>query len=251
MKRLHLDIETCPNVGFFWSAGYKVDISYNQILEERRIITAALGWEHKSKIWDFTWDKNRDDERLIKDITGEMNEADEVVAHYGNGFDLPWIRTRAMFKGVVVPLWKSVDTCAWAGNYFYLNSKKLDYLACELGIGKKIRTDYDLWKDATMGGDKESKEAVNKMIRYNRHDVYLLKPVHDILSLYCPLHTHAGVLEGGERWSCQRCGSEHVGVSHRLVSRVGVLSFQMHCKDCGKYYNISHATHTAYEQREK
>lgn len=248
MKRLFLDIETCPNVGFFWSAGYKVDISPAQILEERRIITVAFNWEGKNKIYVDSWDKNRDDAKLVGDITEVMNEADEVVAHYGDGFDIPWVRARAMFHGIVTPLWKSVDTKAWSSRYFYLNSNKLDYLAHYLGIGTKIRTDYDLWKDATKGSDKKSKAAVNKMERYNKHDAYLLKPVHNTLSLYCPLHTHVGVLEGGERWSCQRCASEHVGHTHVLVSRVGAVTHQMHCKDCGKYYNVSQSTYKKFDK---
>jgi hypothetical protein len=253
MKRLFLDIETCPNVGFFWSAGYKVNISYEQILEERRIITAAFNWEGKNKIHDLAWDKNREDEQLVKDLTGEMNEADEIVAHYGDGFDIPWVRGRALKHGIVVPNWKSVDTKAWSSNYFFLNSNKLDYLAHYLGIGTKIRTEYDLWKDATKGNDRHSKAAVEKMRRYNKHDAHLLKPVHSKLSLYCPLHTHAGVQDGGERWSCQRCGSEHVGHIRVMVGRTGTTKHQMHCldKDCGKYYMIPNIAYKAYLGRNK
>jgi uncharacterized protein YprB with RNaseH-like and TPR domain len=226
-------------------------LSYEQIIEERRIITAAFNWEGKNKIYDFSWDKNREDAKLVEDLTGEMNEADEIVAHYGDGFDVPWVRTRAMKHSIVVPNWKSVDTKAWASRYFFLNSNKLDYLAKFLGIGTKIRTEYDLWKQATGGTDKQSKAAVRRMCAYNRHDTALLKPVHTILSKYCPLHTHAGVQDGGERWSCQRCGSEHVGHIRMMVGRTGVTKHQMRCLDsgCGKYYMIPNVAFKAYEER--
>ncbi len=251
MKRLDLDIETSPNVGFFWSAGYKVNISHEQILEERKIITASFGWHGKKKIYDLKWDKDRNDEKMTYDLVEVMNDADEIVAHYGDGFDIPWVRTRAMFHGIVVPNWKTVDTKAWSSKYFFLNSNKLDYLAQYLGIGCKIRTEYDLWKIATKGSDRASKEAVSRMVRYNRHDVDLLRPVYERLSLYCPIHTHQGVFEGKERWSCPKCASEHVGVENRVVSKSGMLSFNMQCRDCLKYYKISNTAHNQFTKRKK
>ena len=251
MKRLFLDLETCPNIGYFWSAGYRVNISYQQIRDERRIITAAYKWAGK-KIKTLTWDRNRQDQTLVEKLVPIMNEADEIVAHYGNGFDIPWVRTRALFHGIVCPIWKSVDTHAWAAKYFYLNSNKLDYIAKFLGIGTKIRTDYDLWVDATGGSDRVSKIAVEKMRVYNMHDTELLEPVFDKLSLYCPPHTHAGVLAGNEKWTCPRCGGSDVKIGgHRMVSRAGTVKQQMYCKSCPHYYQINAATLKLYKQRKE
>ena len=248
MKRLYLDIETCPNIGYFWSAGYKVDITYKQIKEERRIITAAFNWEGKRKIHDLTWDKERQDNKLVEDLVNVMDEADEVVAHYGDGFDLPWVRTRAMYHNIVTPVWKSVDTCAWARRFFILNSNKLDYLAQFLGVGTKIRTEYDLWVHATGGSDKVSKDAVEKMRRYNRWDTHLLNPVYDRLSLYCPLASHAGVLEGKERYSCPRCGSEdNIRYVKPTVSRAGTIKHELYCKVCPKYFVVSNTAFQVFE----
>jgi hypothetical protein len=249
LKRMYLDLETCPNLAYVWSAGFKITVTHESIYEERRIITAAYNFEGEKKIKVLDWGKDRDDEKLVKELVPAMNEADEIVAHYGDFFDLPWVRTRSLFHGVICPNWKSVDTKAWSSRYFYLNSNKLDYLARFLGIGTKIRTDYDLWKDATHGSDKVAKIALDKMRRYDAHDVELLNPVHERLSLYCPNHTHVGVVEGRERWSCVRCASEHVGESHKLVSKAGIVSHQMHCLDCGKYYNIAHAVWKKFDRR--
>ena len=146
MKRLFVDLETCPNVGYFWGAGYKINISHEQITEERRIIVASFRWEGQTKGYTEDWGKERMDDKLLVNLIDAMNEADECVGHYGDGFDFPWVRTRALYHGIVVPDWKTVDTKAWSARKFYLNSNKLDYLAKFLGIGTKIRTDYDLWK---------------------------------------------------------------------------------------------------------
>lgn len=249
MKRLFLDIETCPNIGYFWSAGYKVDISYQQILVERRIITAAYMWEHEDKVHTFIWDKDRGDEKLVRELVEVMNEADEIVAHYGDGFDIPWVKARALRHGIVVPKWKTIDTKAWASRHFYFNSNKLDYLAAFLGIGTKIRTDYDLWKDATGGSDKQSKAAVEKMRVYNEHDVVLLKDVYTELSKYCPLHTHVGVLNENPKWSCPRCGTDKVRHVRAQVSQAGTVTHQMHCRACPRYYMVSQTAYSAFLER--
>ncbi len=251
MRRLYLDLETSPNVGFFWSAGYRVDISHEQIIHERRIITAAWKWEDNKKVYSLDWGKDRDDENLVKELIPVMNDADEIVAHYGSGFDVPWVRTRAMYHGVIAPIWKVVDTKSWSSGYFLLNSNKLDYLAKYLDIGTKIRTEYDLWKDATMGNAKTAKAALDKMVRYNKHDVELLEPVYEKLSLYCPLHTHAGVLAGGEKWSCQKCASERVTHGRAMVSRAGTLTHHMQCLDCKKFFIISNTTYQKWLNRNK
>ena len=38
IKRLFFDIETSPNIGYFWRAGYKLNIGADNIIEERKII---------------------------------------------------------------------------------------------------------------------------------------------------------------------------------------------------------------------
>ena len=38
MKRLFVDIETSPNIGLFWRAGYKQTITPDSIIEERKVI---------------------------------------------------------------------------------------------------------------------------------------------------------------------------------------------------------------------
>lgn len=151
MKRLFLDIETCPCIGSFWRPGYNISLSHENIEVQARIITAAYRWQGDKKVQALIWDEvdsktkepfgafQQSDERLVKTLVPIMNKADEIVAHYGDGFDVPWIRTRAMFHGIVGGIWKTVDTKAWASKNFVLPSNKLDAIAKYLGIGTKIR----------------------------------------------------------------------------------------------------------------
>jgi hypothetical protein len=244
IKRLFLDIETCPNVCFVWRTGYKISVDAKSILFPARIITAAWKWQGGKKTEAIEWTPGKQfqesDEQLINAIVPVMAQADEIVAHYGDGFDIPWIRGRALKHGVICPILKTVDTKAWSSKLFYLPSNKLDFLAEYLGIGKKIRTDYELWKDVAF---RQDIVALKKMVMYNIHDVELLEPVYHKLSDYGPVKTHVGVLEGGEKWSCARCGSEKVRRMRPQVSAKGSIQHQMQCQSCGKYYMISNKAH--------
>lgn len=255
MKRLFLDIETCPCIGSFWRPGYNISLSHENIEVQARIITAAYRWQGDKKVQALIWDEvdsktkepfgafQQSDERLVKTLVPIMNKADEIVAHYGDGFDVPWIRTRAMFHGIVGGIWKTVDTKAWASKNFVLPSNKLDAIAKYLGIGTKIRTDYDLWRDITFRDDTK---ALDKMVRYNKHDVELLEEVFTYLSRYCEPHTHLGVLEGKPKWTCSRCGSRLVGRANTRVSKTGIIKHEMGCNECGGYYMINNAAYNLF-----
>jgi hypothetical protein len=251
MNRMFLDIETCPNVGLFWRTGHKVSIDHKSIIFPARIITAAWKWEGDKESHSLVWTPSQkqfheSDEKLIQNLLPEMAKADEIVAHYGDGFDIPWIRGRALKHGLTCPIYKTVDTKAWSSRLFYLPSNKLDFLADYLKIGTKIRTDYDLWVDITVHRDKK---ALDKMVKYNIHDVELLEPVYQRLSDFGPVKTHSGVLNGDPKWTCARCGSKSVGRTHQHVSAAGTIKHQMRCKDCGKYYMISNKAYNDFLER--
>jgi uncharacterized protein YprB with RNaseH-like and TPR domain len=220
------------------------------VLFPARIITAAFKWQDSVEVHALHWEAGKEqfqesDEKLIRELIPEMSKADEIVAHYGDKFDIPWIRGRALKHGIVMPILKTVDTCAWSRKLFRLSSNKLDFIGEYLGLGGKIRTSYDLWKDVTFHGDKD---ALEKMITYNQRDVELLEKVYHRLSLYGADKSHAGVMEGKDKWTCVRCGSESVRHVRRMVSAAGTIKHQMRCKskDCGKYYMINSNSHTEW-----
>src|SRR5260221_487937 len=106
IKRLFIDIETSPCIGSFWRPGYNINLSHKNIEVQARIITAAYKWGHEKKVHTLRWSNlkkgkpfSQSDQSIVEAIVPIMNNADEIVAHYGDGFDVPWIRTRAMYHG--------------------------------------------------------------------------------------------------------------------------------------------------------
>jgi DNA polymerase elongation subunit (family B)/ribosomal protein S27E len=241
IKRLFFDIETSPNIGFFWSPGYKISLSYDNIIKERAIICICYKWAGEDEIHSLTWDGNQSDKKLLEKFIKVANTADEIVGHNGDKFDLPWVRTRCLFHKIpMFPNYTTVDTLKHARSKFRFNSNRLDYIAKFLGIGSKISTSYDLWKQIVLNKDKK---ALEDMVTYCKKDVALLEEIYNTLSPYIPAKTHHGVILGQGKHSCPECGSTNMVFSKKRMSALGVPRIQLQCKDCGKYHTVSNKTY--------
>jgi uncharacterized protein YprB with RNaseH-like and TPR domain len=237
IKRLFFDIETSPNIGLFWTAGFKLNITPDSIIKERAIICICYKWAGDDKVYSLQWDKDQNDKTLLEKFITVANEADELVGHNGDRFDLPWIRTRCLYHRIpVFPNYSTLDTLKSARSKFKFNSNKLDYIAKFLGIGAKTHTGYDLWKKVVLDKDKESLEY---MIEYCKNDVILLEDVYNEMATYIPAKTHHGVAAGGEKHSCPECGSNNMRFSQRRYSALGTPRIQLQCNDCHKYHTVS------------
>ena len=241
IKRLFFDIETSPNIGLFWTAGYKLNITPDNIIKERAIICICYKWAGEEKTYSLNWDNNQDDKTMLEKFIKVANEADELIGHNGDRFDLPWIRTRCLYHRIpVFPNYTTLDTLKNARSKFKFNSNKLDYIAKFLGIGAKIHTGYDLWKNIVVNNDKK---ALKEMVEYCKNDVVLLENVYNEMSTYIPSKTHHGILAGGDKTSCPECGSEDMKFSKKRISASGIPRIQLQCQDCGKYHTISQTTY--------
>ncbi len=238
------DIETSLNVVLAFRAGYDLNIQHDAIVDERKVITIAYKWGGEKKIHVLRWDKNQNDFSMLKEFMEVANEADEMVAHYGDRFDMPWFKTRCLIHGLgPLPYYKTVDTKAWASKHFYFNSNKLDYIGTVLGLGQKIKTDFQLWKDIQL---KNCPKALDKMCSYNARDVELLEGVYDRLSSWVKPKSHAGVMAGLDKWTCPRTGSKNVIKSKTRVTAAGTITHQMKSLEDNSYFTINEPTYKAY-----
>ena len=233
-KRLYFDIETSPNIGMFWSAGYKQNIDYSNIIKERAIICICYKWEDDRQVHGLTWDENQDDKAMLEKFIEIANQADELVGHNGDKFDLAWIRTRCLYHQIqMFPKYVTIDTLKVARSKFRFNSNRLDYIAKYLGIGHKIKTDFNLWKNIVLHKDQK---ALNYMVKYCKMDVSLLEQVHKKLSTHIDRKSHYGVIFGQDRGSCPECGSDNLIISKKRTTAAGVKKIQYKCKTCNHYH---------------
>lgn len=234
MKRLFYDIETSPNIGLFWQPGYKLSISYENIIKERAIICICYKWQGK-RVQSLTWDKNQCDKKMIAQFAKIMMEADELVAHNGDQFDVKWIRGRALFHGISLPPdLITIDTCKLARQHFNLNSNRLDYIAKYLGVGEKIHTEFQMWKDILLERDSR---ALAKMVRYCNRDVAVLERVYKKMKPY----VKSRLAYTDDRTACPECGGNMVVNQQRTLAS-GARKTALRCVVCGKYHTIATST---------
>lgn len=247
LRRLFWDIETSPNVVLSWRTGYKINIDHDNILHERAIICIGYKWEGESKVHALTWDDDQSDREMLATFLEVAAEADELVAHNGDRFDLPWVKARCAHHGLpTFPTYKTVDTLQWAKRRFLFNSNRLDYLGAFLGLGRKHSTEFGLWKAIVLQRDAK---ALRRMVAYCKRDVQLLEDVYAKLAPHVPHKTHAGVLAGRDKWTCPHCATTDVFVARGVrVSAAGAKSYQMKCRKCHRSYTASETAHTAYRE---
>lgn len=239
-KRLYIDLEVSPNIGLFWKTGYKLNISPDDIIQERAIICICYKWEGDTQINSMKWDKG-DDRELVEKFSKILLQATEIIAHNGDKFDIKWFRTRCLYHGIECPPdLKTVDTLKIAKSNMLFNSNKLDYIGSFLGLGNKLKTSYSLWKDILLNNNKK---AMDEMIEYCKRDVQLLEEVHRKLINYSKHKTHYAVLNGGSKIDCPECASTNTQSRGYWISAVGVKKNKCQCMDCGKWFSVATSTY--------
>ena len=140
MKRLFFDIETSPCIGWFWRPSYRTRLSYNNVIEDAKIICVSYKWQDKNKVHTLDWGTKKDDKKLIHEFVKIMNKANEIIGHNGDRFDIPWIRTRALYHGIHnVPRWQTLDTLKSVRSNLKLPSNRLDAIGRYFDLGEKIK----------------------------------------------------------------------------------------------------------------
>lgn len=241
IKRLFFDIETSyylvPTFQF-----WKVNINPDNILREKKIICIAYKWQYEDKVHVLKWDENQDDTKLIKDFIQVIKDADELIAHNGDKFDIKELRTRAILTGnLMFPIYRTLDTLKKSRQYFRFPSNKLDYLGKVLNVGRKLDHEgMKLWIDIC---EHKNKASLKKMVEYCVQDVAVLEDVYFAMSPYIYHNTNMAVLKGGEKWHCPECASQNVQLSHTDATAMGYIKRHMKCNSCRKFYKISNRTY--------
>lgn len=234
-KILYYDIETAPNLSFVWG-----HYEQNVIDHEREwyMLCVSYRWEHEKKshvtsLVDFPAEYKKDPENdfhVVKKLWELFDEADIVIAHNGDKFDMRKANARFVAHGLgpASPV-KSVDTLKVARRYFMFNSNKLDHLGSHLGVGRKVATGgFETWAGCMRGDMKYWK----LMIKYAKQDVDLLREVYYKLRPWMKNHPNLNVYDGGQ--NCPTCGSSSLHKRGQRYTQVATYQ-QWQCNDCKSY----------------
>lgn len=242
IKRLFFDIET----GYYilkirtWQLkNFNKYFNYEDIEREKEIICISYKWQYEDKV--HTLDFRNGEKQMLKEFIKILGDADEIIAHNGDRFDLPFLRARCLYHGVLMfPTYRTLDTLKKTRSSFLFASNKLDYLLKYTEVGEKVEHEgFDMWKKIIEGDKKESEEALEKMIEYCEGDVIGLADFYAVISPFITHNNNFAVLVGGDKWDCPECGSGNVELHHTYTTAMGVIRRQMKCNDCKKQYKIS------------
>lgn len=246
-KRLFFDIETSFNVGIFWKSGYKMNIGPENIIHERAIICVCWKWEGEDEIHYLHWDEEQSDKTLLEKFIKVINEADELIAHNGDRYDIKWLRTRCLYHGIpMFPKYETIDTLKSAKSLFLFNSNKLDYIAQFLNGEKKLDHEgLGLWKSVVLEKDAD---ALQRMIDYCKQDVLILENVFKRLNEYINPKVNYAVLRGGEKFQCPECGSVTWVMNKTYTTSMGTIKHHVRCanRKCTKPFTFSNKTYMDY-----
>lgn len=231
-KILMFDIETTPMEVFVWGLFGNKYISHNNIIKDWNILSWSAKWICDSTIMSDiqTPDEaiNRDDNRILQGLWQLIDNADIVIAHNGDKFDIKKMNTRFYMNGLNPPSpYQSIDTLKVVKRSFAFSSNRLDHLS-QLTLNKgKIETNFDLWKRCLRG----DRRALLDMRTYNKEDVRLLEEVYFEVRPWMKSHPQVSWEAGSH---CPACGSENLiqnGHYHTMVNRY--QSYR--CEDCGSF----------------
>lgn len=235
MKTLLLDIETAPNLAYVWGF-WKTHVSPKQVVENSTLMSYAAKWLDDDQMFydDVRYDEDQDEERITLALAELLDEADAIVAHNGQRFDLPKINTACLRAGINPPSpVKVIDTLLVAKREFKFDSNKLEHLAEHLNLPMQKLSHQkfpgvELWRACLAGNE----EAWEEMKEYNIHDVLVLEHLYIKLRPWMRQHPVVGNFTESKAVQCPKCGSAKLHYRGYAYTNVGKFR-KFQCQDCG------------------
>lgn len=240
-KIILYDLETTHNLLAAFRLLNDDMIPFDNIVQERYIVCAAWKELDKSRVHSVStldhparYAKNpHDDYHVCKVLHAMIDDADILVAHNGDDYDLKFLEGRLIAHGFppLAPT-TTIDTLKVARRQFLFNSNRLDYLGKYLGVGRKTKTEPGLWMRVLNG----EKAAVRAMVRYNKGDVLLLEAVFKKLRPFMAHYPHLALWDPSHiATTCPRCGSGRSRSKglHRALTRIYQRRI---CLKCGGHF---------------
>ncbi len=235
-----MDIETSPLQAWVWQTG-KQFVGHKQLVKDHSrygIICVAYCWNNNKPAQSIDWGYDQQDTgRLIKEFDEIVKEADMVIGKNSDRFDNKMINSARMFAGLPgMPEWIKYtdDLEKQMRKYLRLPSQSLDYISHQLGLGGKIKMEFQDWINIVERNDGGWK-SFHKMIKYNKKDVIDTRTLwYHLLEHFEPKFNMATFND--ERLCCRHedCGS--INLKRNGTRYQGKTRYQEYrCLDCDRY----------------
>lgn len=225
---LLIDIESSPIIGYTWNL-YETNVIKR--LKTFTILSVAYQWLGQ-KTLAIACD-NQPELSLLKKLHRLLDEADVVIAHNGDSFDIKKINTRFLIHKLPPPSpYKTIDTKKVAKQVASFDSNSLNNLGIDMAEGEKIKhRGFDMWEGCMAGKRSDWRD----MKRYNKQDVDLLAKIY--LRLRPWMKNHPDISEySKDAIKCPRCNSPKIQKRGTCRNKTSLMD-RFQCQDCGGWFN--------------
>jgi len=236
MKVLIWDVELSYMLAAVFSCKTEY-ISPKNIVKDQTVLCGAWKWLGDKKTHFVCVDPADVDNDLevtqtLRDI---VSEADVIVHHNGDRFDVKKLNARVIYHGLEpIPQLKTVDTLKEVRKIASFSSNTLDFLGGRLVGDSKIATSYALWLDILTGDLYTRTAALKAMVKYNKKDVTLLEDVYLRLRPYIKNHPNMNLFVDSDVEMCPNCGGKHLQRRGFYTTLKGKYQ-RLQCTDCGAW----------------
>lgn len=220
-KILVFDIETAPMEAYIWRL-WKQTVSERQIIKDWSVLCWSAKWLFDPKIHSAVVTPqdaiDREDARILEPMWDLLDQADIVIAHNGDKFDIKKLNFRFIKAGMIPPMpYRSIDTLKVCRRVFGSSSFKLDYINSQLGLNMKDDAPFSLWKRCAEG----NKDALAAMLAYNQNDVLILEDLYVKVRPWIKSHPNVGLFIDTDKEVCTNCGASNLEWRGRYYTPAG------------------------------
>lgn len=237
---LFYDIETAPLKAWVWSPG-KQFVGHKQLVKghsRHGIICITYCWNDGGPAECIDWGyEEQDTDRVVREFDEIIKQADHTIGKNSERFDTKMINAARMFADLPgMPQWTKYtdDLEVQMRRYFRLPSQSLDYISSELGLGGKVKMEFQDWIDI-VEKNSNGQKALAKMCKYGKKDVVDTRTIWNRLSKHFdPKFNMATYMNDGIRCKHEDCGSANLKKNGtRVAAKTRYQEY--HCNDCGRY----------------
>jgi hypothetical protein len=240
-KVLILDIETAPLEVYSWTYWPNFIDPISQVVKNKdgspkdwSILTWAAKWLFESHVYSgqvtLAEAKKRKDKSLIKPLWDLFEEADVIIAHNGDKFDIRRCAWRFKINGLGPPSpFQTIDTLKVAKKAFGTPSYKQDYLNRSLGLRRKIETDFELW-ERCVNGDQT---GLDEMLLYNIGDVAGLEDLYLEIRAWVRGPVNLSMYGENHQKQCHNCLSVELKMLNKPYTTPAGQYESYRCLRCG------------------